>query len=496
MWMLSTDVMMVAGLDGTITSVNPAWTHLLGWQERQLIGANVLDFVVAEEHALLRSELDALSRGTAPKLIELGMRTSSGSSRRIEWSAVAADNLIQAVGRDVTAEREAEDALRKAEDALRHSQKMEAIGQLTGGIAHDFNNMLAAIIGSLEVMKRRIHAGRYNDVQTFMDGAISAANRAAALTHRLLAFARRQPLDPKAVDVNQLIQGMKDLLNRSQGERIRLVVDLAPGLGSALTDANQLENAILNLAINARDAMPQGGTLTIATTNEVITAKERFGQEEIDAGEYTVVSVSDTGVGMSPDTLARVFEPFFTTKPIGQGIGLGLSMIYGFVKQSRGHIRVDSTEGKGTTFRLYLPKYQGSVEMKSAAPKPDVAKGSGETVLVVEDDSAVRLIIADVLRDLGYASIEASDGQAALPMLTSNIPLDLLITDVGLPGLNGRQLAEMARRHRPDLKVLFVTAYAEHATSRAPFLAPGIEMVTKPFTLNALALKIRQMLTK
>ena len=224
MWTLSTDVMMVAGLDGTLNSVNPAWTHLLGWQETELIGANVMDFVVPEERAALQAELDALSRGTAPRLIELTMRTGDGGSRRIEWSAVAADNLLQAVGRDVTAEREAEEALRQAEEALRHSQKMEAIGQLTGGIAHDFNNMLTAIIGSMEVLKRRIRDGRYDDVQSFMDSAIGAANRAAALTHRLLAFARRQPLDPKAVDVNQLINGMEDLLERTLGEKIKLAV--------------------------------------------------------------------------------------------------------------------------------------------------------------------------------------------------------------------------------------------------------------------------------
>ena len=496
MWTLSTDVMMVAGLDGTLNSVNPAWTHLLGWQETELIGANVMDFVVPEERAALQAGLDALSRGTAPRLIELTMRTGNGGSRRIEWSAVAADNLLQAVGRDVTAEREAEEALRQAEEALRHSQKMDAIGQLTGGIAHDFNNMLTAIIGSMEVVKRRIRDGRYDDVQSFMDSGIGAANRAAALTHRLLAFARRQPLDPKAVDVNQLINGMEDLLERTLGEKIKLVVRLAPELGPALTDAHQLENAILNLAINARDAMPQGGTLTIATENAVIKSREQYGQETIDAGDYTVVCVGDTGVGMSPDTLSKVFEPFFTTKPIGQGTGLGLSMIYGFAKQSRGHVRVESAENVGTTFRLYLPRYQGAVETRAVAPARDAATGAGETVLVIEDDSAVRLIISNVLQDLGYACLEASDGQAALPILTSNTPLDLLITDVGLPGMNGRQIAEIARQHRPDLKILFVTGYAEHATGHAPFLARGMEMVTKPFALDALALKIRDMLRK
>jgi PAS domain S-box-containing protein len=496
MWTLSTDVMMVAGLDGTINSINPAWTQLLGWKEAELLGASFLDFIVPDERARLQSELFALSRGTAPKLIELGMRTAGGANRRIEWSAVAADDLLQAVGRDVTAEREAEEALRNAEDALRHSQKMEAIGQLTGGIAHDFNNMLTAIIGSMEVLKRRIKAGRYEDVQTFMDGAIGAANRAASLTHRLLAFARRQPLDPTAVDVNQLIRGMEDLLKRTLGEAIALRIGLAPENWPALTDAHQLENAILNLAINARDAMPRGGTLSITTARELLAHKERFGQEEIEPGDYVVVCVGDTGVGMSEDTLKKVFEPFFTTKPIGQGTGLGLSMIYGFAKQSRGHVRIESAEGAGTTFRLYLPKYQGNVETRDATPAREAVTGAGETVLVIEDDSAVRLIISDVLRDLGYSCIEAGDGQSALPMLTSNTPLDLMITDVGLPGLNGRQVAEIARKHRPDLKILFVTGYAEHATGRAPFLEPGMEMVTKPFALDALALKIREMLHK
>jgi len=496
MWTLSTDVMMVAGLDGTINSINPAWTQLLGWTESVLLSANFLDFVVTEERPRLESELRALSLGTAPKLIELGMRTAEGGSRRIEWSAVAADDLLQAVGRDVTAEREAEAALRKAEEALRHSQKMEAIGQLTGGIAHDFNNMLTAIIGSMEVLKRRIRAGRYDDVQSFMDGAIGAANRAASLTHRLLAFARRQPLDPKAVEVNQLIHGMEDLLRRTLGEAITLRINLAAENWPALTDAHQLENAILNLAINARDAMPGGGTLSITTSREILQRKERFGQEEIEAGDYVVVCVGDTGVGMAPDTLKKVFEPFFTTKPIGQGTGLGLSMIYGFAKQSRGHVRIESTEGQGTTFRLYLPRYQGNVEARAAAPAREAATGAGETVLLIEDDSAVRLIISDVLRELGYACIEASDGQAALPMLTSNTPLDLLITDVGLPGMNGRQIAEIARKHRPHLKVLFVTGYAEHATGQAPFLEKGMEMVTKPFALDALALKIREMIAK
>jgi PAS domain S-box-containing protein len=496
MWTLSADVMMVMGLDGMISSVNPAWTQLLGWKESELVGANIAKFVTDDDQALLDAELYALASGMAPKLIELGMRRRDGGSRRIEWSAVAADNVLQAVGRDVTAEREAEKALKNAEEALRHSQKMEAIGQLTGGIAHDFNNILTAIIGSLEVLKRRVRAGRYDDIQTFTDGAINSANRAAALTHRLLAFARRQPLDTKAADINALIRGMEDLLNQTLGENVKLAVEFDPGLWAALTDAHQLENAILNLVINARDAMPHGGKLTVTTENTAIHTRARYGQEVVEPGSYVVIKVTDTGVGMEPEIMAKVFEPFYTTKPIGQGTGLGLSMIYGFAKQSRGHVRLDSTVGQGTTFRIYLPRYEGDVEPESQPQVHDFAKGAGETVLVVEDDSAVRLIIADVLCELGYACIEAGDGQAALPIITSNTPIHLLITDVGLPGLNGRQVAEIARQNRPDLKVLFVTGYAEHVTGHAPFLASGMAMVTKPFALDALALKIREMLAK
>ena len=496
MWSLSADVMVVAGPDGTMNSINPAWSRLLGWQEALLIGASLFDFVVEEERAHFRSELQTLFAEGAPRLIEVGMRTSHGGSRRIEWSGVAGDGLLQAVGRDVTAEREAEKALAKVEEALRHSQKMEAIGQLTGGIAHDFNNILTAIIGSMEVLKRRIRAGRVDDLQGFMDGAIASANRAAALTHRLLAFARRQPLDPQAVDVNRLVRGMEELLGRTLSENVSLELALDPGAWTALTDAHQLENAILNLVINARDAMPGGGSLVITTTNEVVQERQRFGQEEVEPGSYVVIGVRDTGAGMPPDVIARVFEPFFTTKPIGQGTGLGLSMIYGFARQSRGVVRVESEVGNGTFFRLYLPRHAGDAPSRATVPSPESAKGSGETVLVVEDDSHVRMIITDVLRELGYACLEAGDGQAALPVLTSNTSIDLLITDVGLPGLNGRQIADIARKHRPDLKILFVTGYAEHAVGKAPFLEAGMQMVTKPFALDALALKIREMLAK
>ena len=494
MWRLSSDLMLVAKPDGEITDINPAWEHLLGRTSVKVRGELLRDLVVDDDRPLLEVALRELARMSTPRLFEIRMRHPSGEARTVAWSAVAYDNVLQAVGRDVTAERFAEAALRKAEEALRQSQKMEAIGQLTGGIAHDFNNMLTGIIGSIEIVRRRLAAGKHEDVEKFMAAANASANRAAGLTHRLLAFARRQPLDPQAIDVNRLVQGIDDLLRRTLGEKVKLRVALGADLWPALTDENQLENALVNLAINARDAMPDGGGLTIETSNISIPPGEG-GQDELEPGDYIFIAVSDTGIGMSPETLAKVFDPFFTTKPIGEGTGLGLSMIYGFAKQSRGQVRIESELGKGATISLYLPRHRGApVSVAAIADGGELPQGSGETVLLVEDDPSVRLLIGEVLRELGYACLEAADGLAALPLIASNVRLDLMITDVGLPGLDGRQVAEIAREHRPGLKILFVTGYAEHATERGRFLGPGMQMMTKPFALDALAVKIREMI--
>jgi PAS domain S-box-containing protein len=493
MWRLSTDLMLVAKLDGEVTDTNPAWGHVLGQTMARAQGKPISAFVVPEDRAVLDATLRELAGNAAPRLFELRMMHASGGVRTVAWSAVAMDGALHAVGRDVTEERKAQVTLRETEEALRQSQKMEAVGQLTGGIAHDFNNLLTGIIGSIELIRRRIAAGKLDEIEKFMGAAMASANRAAGLTHRLLAFARRQPLDPQPLDVNALVGNVEDLLRRTLGEQVQLRIQLGSEVWPALTDSNQLENAILNLAINGRDAMPKGGILTIETQNVTVGAEDHHG-DSLEPGDYTLISVSDTGTGMSPETVSRAFEPFFTTKPIGQGTGLGLSMIYGFAKQSRGQVRIESELGKGSKITLYLPRYRGGVRAKNFDSRHAPPLGAGETVLVVEDDPSVRLLIGEVLRDLGYSCLEASDGQAAVPLLASNVRMDLMITDVGLPGLNGRQLAEIAREHRKSLKILFVTGYAEHATDRQRFLGPGMEMITKPFTLDALAVKIREMI--
>jgi CheY-like chemotaxis protein len=382
------------------------------------------------------------------------------------------------------------------EDALRQSQKMEAVGQLTGGIAHDFNNLLQGITGSLDVMHNRLAQGRTQDLDRWLAGARTSAERAAALTHRLLAFSRRQPLDPRPVRTNPLIASMEDMLRRTLGEHIELEFVLAGGLWQTRCDPNQLESAILNLVINARDAMPKGGKLTIETCNAHLDGHYAALQRDVKPGQYVCIAITDTGVGMSRQTAARAFEPFFTTKPIGQGTGLGLSMIYGFARQSEGYARIYSEEHKGTTIKLYLPRHHGSDSLPDEAAHRDAPPSAqdGEVVLVVEDEPVVRGLILEVLDELGYTAIEASDGPSGLAILQSGRRIDLLVTDIGLPGLNGRQVADGGRASRPDLKVLFMTGYAENAAMASGFLEPGMAMITKPFAMDVLAGRIREII--
>ncbi|MGH8374344.1 MAG: ATP-binding protein, partial [Pseudomonas sp.] len=386
----------------------------------------------------------------------------------------------------------------RAEDALRHAQKMEAVGQLTGGIAHDFNNMLTGIIGSLDLMQRYIADGRVAEIARFTEAAVSSANRAAALTHRLLAFSRRQSLNRKPLNPNELVHSLEDLFRRTKGDHIELKLQLTENIWRVSTDVSQLENALLNLVINARDAMPDGGELQIETANVYLDGSDITTLEPVKAGDYVMIAVSDNGTGMSPSVLAKAFDPFFTTKPIGQGTGLGLSMIYGFAQQSGGHVSLFSLPGRGTSVRLYLPRLHSTEPEKVMSPVIGEAPAAiaGETVMLVEDDAAVRMLVLDLLKELGYRAHEAEDAKGALPVLESDLRVDLLVTDVGLPGMNGRQLAEIARQHRPELKVLFMTGYAEIAAERQGFLEEGMDMVAKPFSIDLLANKIRTMISQ
>ena len=387
--------------------------------------------------------------------------------------------------------------LMHAEEQLRQSQKMEAAGQLTGGLAHDFNNLLTGVIGSLELLRTRISQGRLNDVDRYVEAAQGAANRAAALTHRLLAFSRRQTLDPKPTDVDRLVSGMEELVRRTVGPAITVETAAYADLWTTLVDPGQLENALLNLCINARDAMPDGGRLIVETANRCLdwrAARER----DLEPGEYVSLCVSDNGTGMSPEIVAKALDPFFTTKPIGMGTGLGLSMIYGFVKQSGGQVRIHSEVEKGTTVCLYLPRHRGDAEAAGSTPElADAPRAeAGQAVLVVDDEPTVRMLVTDVLEDLGYTAIEAVDGAAGLKILRSDVRIDLLVTDVGLPGgMNGRQVADAARVARPELKVLFITGYAENAVLRHGHLEPGMHVLIKPFAMEVLANRIKELIS-
>ncbi len=386
-------------------------------------------------------------------------------------------------------------ALMQAEDALRQSQKMEAVGQLTGGLAHDFNNILAGIGGSLELMKARLAQGRIGDTDRYLAGAQGAVNRAAGLTQRLLAFSRRQTLDPKPSNINRIITDMHDLITRSVGPGIDVEVAGAGGLWTAFVDVGQLENALLNLCINARDAMPDGGKLTIETGNRWLD--ERAARDRgVEPGQYVSMCVSDTGTGMSQDVIARAFDPFFTTKPTGQGTGLGLSMVYGFAGQSGGAARIYSELGKGTMICIYVPRHHADgLEEETLTPEAPVPPVSGKTtILIVDDEPLVRMVAVDVLEELGYFVLEADDAPSALRVLNSRPDIDLLVTDVGLPnGMNGRQLADAVRADRPDLPVLFVTGYAENAVLNHGHLDRGMQVLTKPFAGDVLARRVAEL---
>ena len=495
LWDLSQDMLARADYSGMMSAVNPAWTRVMGWTENELLTRGYATFMHPEDVKATLAAIAEVAATREPARFQNRLATRDGEWKSIEWTVAPepdGTNFV-AVGRDLSDAKAREAELETAREALRQSQKMEAIGQLTGGIAHDFNNMLTGVIGSLDLIRRNMTVGKLDRVEKYIEAASTSAQRAAGLTSRLLAFGRRQSLDLKTIDVNGLVSGVEDLLHRTLSEQVVLETHLAGDLWAATSDANQLESALLNLCINARDAMPNGGKLIIETGNTELDEHYTRDYPELQPGQYIVLSVTDSGVGMSASTIEKVFEPFFTTKPVGQGTGLGLSMIYGFVRQSGGQVRIYSELAQGTTVKLFVPRSQGAVAVKSA-PSATIPRGAGETVMVVEDDASVRLNVAEVLEELGYAAIEAVDANRAIPVLESSQRIDLLITDVGLPGLDGRQLAEIARKVRPDLSVLFITGYAQNAAVRAGFLDEGMDMMTKPFAIDALATKIRDII--
>ena len=410
-----------------------------------------------------------------------------------------AENRLRALAASLELQVEERTAeLVKSQEALAQSQKMEAVGQLTGGLAHDFNNLLAGISGSLELLQSRVAQGRIGDLERYLVAAQGAAKRAAALTHRLLAFSRRQTLDPKPTDVNRLVAGMEELVRRTVGPEVTVEVVAAGGLWATLVDPNQLENALLNLCINARDAMPGGGRLTVETGNKWLDGRAAS-ERDLPPGQYVSLCVSDTGTGMAPEVARRAFDPFFTTKPIGMGTGLGLSMVYGFVRQSGGQARIYSEPDQGAMVCLYLPRHHGEAEEPDGPGEPgeELRAEQGETVLVVDDEPTVRMLVTEVLGDLGYTAIEAADGPAGLKVLQSDVRIDLLVTDVGLPGgMNGRQVADAGRAVRPGLKVLFITGYAENAVVGNGHLDPGMHILTKPFAMNDLASRIKELIVR
>ena len=502
------------GADGTIYYCNQRLAHMLGVAHERVAGQLLQPFLRAEDADAFAALLATAQHG--PARGEFTLRTPTGEERPVyvSLSPLQRDDqglLLCGVLTDQTQQRQhlselsranaqlrAESAHREAaEEALRQAQKMEAVGQMTGGLAHDFNNLLTGIAGSLELMQTRIAQGRTAELGRYLTAAMASASRAAALTHRLLAFSRRQTLDPKVVHPNSLVAGMEELLRQTVGPAIAVEVDLAAGAGTIVCDPHQLENALLNLAINARDAMPDGGRLTIAAA-PVDIAPAMAAARDMPPGSYIAIAVTDAGTGMPPEVVARAFDPFFTTKPLGQGTGLGLSMIYGFAKQSGGQVRIHSQLGLGTTVTLYLPRHEADVPEQPSPPPPSappLRAGMGETVLVVDDEPVLRMLVLDVLEELGYAALEAGDANEGLRQLDQARRVDLLVTDVGLPGgMNGRQLADAARTRRPGLKVLFVTGFAENAVLGAGGLEPGMAVMTKPFALDALAARIKQMI--
>nr|WP_245435590.1 response regulator [Microvirga calopogonii] len=483
-WRMSQDLFLLCGLDGFYRSVNPAWAEALGYQPAELVGKRFDALAHPDDLAATQSQFERLTAGQIVRDFDMRVRAKDGSYRWYSWYCVPEGDQFYAAGRDITERKQ-------FEEHLRSSQKMEALGQLTGGVAHDFNNLLQVISGNLQLLTKDIAGNERAEAR--VQNALAGVTRGSKLASQLLAFGRRQPLEPKVVNVGRFIKGMDDMLRRALGEEIEVETVISGGLWSTQIDPGQIENAILNLAINARDAMNGQGRLTIEAGNALLD--DRYArQHDVAAGQYVMLAVTDTGSGIPPDVLERVFEPFFSTKPEGKGTGLGLSMVYGFVRQSGGHIKIYSEVGQGTTVKIYLPRVHELEDVLTdlrAAP----VRGGTETILVVEDDDEVRETAVALLADLGYRVLKARDATSALSIIESGLEIDLLFTDVVMPGsLRSPELARKARLRLPHMAVLFTSGYTENAIVHGGRLDPGVELLPKPYSREDLARKIRHVL--
>lgn len=505
---------------GRMLVANQGTTKLIGKSPEFYLGKTDLEYLEDKAQALVLMETDRrIMESGIPEQVEEHVRLADGSPAI--WLSVKtpfvndAGEVIGIIGSsiDVTARKEAEAAVKdlnltlehriqiavrereQIEKTLHHSQKIEAVGQLTGGIAHDFNNLLASISGSLELMQTRLCQGRIADVEKYIAVAQGAVTRAASLTHRLLAFSRRQTLSPQPTEVNALIAGMEELIARAMGPAVEIQIYAAAELWPTVIDQAQLENSLLNLCINARDAMPDGGQIVIRTANVSLERNSAL-DHELAPGDYLSISVSDTGIGMTPTVVSKAIEPFFTTKPLGSGTGLGLSMVYGFARQSGGDINIRSEEGRGTTVCLYLPRREISLDpIVEAVRSRDLLPGGCGTVLIVDDEPSIRMLVAELLGSLGYSVLEAGDGATGLELLQSDMDIDLLVSDIGLPGaMNGRRMADIAREGRSGLPILFITGYAENSIFEIAHLEYRTEVLTKPFSLEALAARVKALI--
>ncbi|SFB57096.1 GAF sensor hybrid histidine kinase [Rhizobium sp. NFR07] len=493
-WNLSHDLLGVADRNGVWLSINPAWTTTLGWPQEEIVGKTSEWLEHPDDQEKTRLEIEHLAGGGVTPYFENRFRCKDGTYRWLSWTAVPEGNLLYCVARDVTVAKQQAETLRNAEEQLRQSQKLEAVGNLTGGVAHDFNNLLQVIGGNLQLLSKDLLG--HEKAQRRLENALAGVSRGSKLASQLLAFGRRQPLEPKVVNLGRLIRGLDDMLRRALGEAIEIETIVSGGLWNTLIDPGQAENALLNLAINARDAMEGHGKLTIEAGNASLDDAYAARHSDVTPGQYVMLAVTDTGSGMSPEVMEQAFEPFFTTKPTGKGTGLGLSMVWGLVKQSGGHIKIYSEPGEGTTIRIYLPRSKQVEDLAVEIDNGPVVGGT-ETILVVEDDEAVRTTVIEMLTDLGYRVLRAVDAQTGLAVIESGVPIDLLFTDVVMPGpLRSPELARKARERLPQIAILFTSGYTENAIVHGGRLDEDIELLSKPYTREAMASKIRHVLGK